>query len=88
MSRSIRERQDIGRATDTIESLDQHIAALEAEFEAKAAELQGAGDASAEVLETLSIKPKKADIAMQLVALAWTPHWRDAQGMLTPAFGS
>jgi hypothetical protein len=88
VSRSMREQQDVGRAKDTIESLDQQIAALEAEFEAKAAELQGAGDASAEVLETLSIKPKKADIAVQLVALAWTPHWRDAQGMLTPAFGS
>jgi len=88
VSRSMREQQDIGRAKDTVESVDQQIAALEAEFEAKAAELQAAGEPSAEPLETLSIKPKKADIAVQLVALAWTPHWRDAQGMLTPAFGS
>jgi hypothetical protein len=87
-SRSMREQQDVGRAQDTIESIDQQIAALNAEFEAKVAELQGAGDPTAEPLETLSIKPKKADIAVQLVALAWTPHWRDAQGNLTQAYGS
>jgi hypothetical protein len=87
-SRSMREQQDVGRAQETIESIDQQIAAVNAEFEAKAAELQGAGDPTAEPLETLSIKPKKADIAVQLVALAWTPHWRDAQGNLTPAYGS
>jgi hypothetical protein len=85
-SRSMREQQDIGRAQDTIESLDQQLTALNAEFEAKVAELQTAGDPLAEPLETLAIKPKKADIAVQLVALAWTPHWRDAQGNLTPAF--
>jgi len=84
----MREQQDVGRAQETIESIDQQIAAVNAEFEAKAAELQGAGDPTAEPLETLSIKPKKAAIAVQLVALAWTPHWRDAQGNLTPAYGS
>jgi peptidoglycan hydrolase CwlO-like protein len=82
----MREQQDIGRAQDTIESLDQQLTALNAEFEAKAAELQSAGDPLAEPVETLAIKPKKADIAVQLVALAWTPPWRDAQGNLTPAF--
>ena len=86
VSRSMREQQDVGRAQDTIESLDQQLAALNAEFEAKIAELQGVGDPTVEPLETLTIKPKKADIAVQLVALAWTPHWRDAQGNLTPAY--
>ena len=87
-SRSMREQQDVGRAQDTIESLDAQLAALNAEFEARAAELQTAGDPLAEPLETLAIKPKKADIAIQIVALAWTPHWRDAQGNLTPAYRS
>jgi len=86
-SRSMREQQDVGRAQDTIESLDQQLAALNAEFEAKVAELQALGDATAEPLETLTIKPRKADITVQLVALAWVPHWRDAQGNLTPALG-
>jgi hypothetical protein len=85
-SRSMREQQDVGRAQETIESIDLQIVALNAEFEAKVAELQSAVDPTAELLETLSIKPKKADIAVQLVGLAWTPHWRVAQGMLTAAW--
>jgi hypothetical protein len=31
------------------------------------------------------IRPKKTDITIQLVALAWMPHWKDAQGALTVA---
>jgi hypothetical protein len=85
-SRSLREQQDVGRAQETIESIDQQIADLNAEFEAKVAELQGTGDPTGEPLEALSIKPKKADIAVRLVALAWTPHWRDPQGNLSPAY--
>lgn len=84
VSRTMREQQDIGRAADTVEALDQQLAALDAEFQAKAAELQASADPSAEALEPLTIKPKKADIGVQLVALAWVPHWRDAQGLLTP----
>jgi hypothetical protein len=80
----MREQQDIGRAADTVEALDQQMAALDAEFQAKAAELQASADPSAEALEPLTIKPKKADIGVQLVALAWVPYWRDAQGLLTP----
>jgi len=86
VSRTMREQQDIGRAADTVEALDQQLAALDAEFQAKAAELQASADPSAEALEPLTIKPKKADIGVQLVALAWVPHWRDAQGLLTPVW--
>jgi len=37
-------------------------------------------------LETLALKPTKQDIAIRLVALAWAPHRRDAQGALVPAW--
>jgi hypothetical protein len=39
-----------------------------------------------EKLETISIKPTKSNIAVKLVALAWTPQWRDAKGTVTPAW--
>jgi hypothetical protein len=35
---------------------------------------------------TLSIRPKKADIVVQLVALSWAPYWRDEQGNLEQAW--
>jgi hypothetical protein len=34
----------------------------------------------------ITIKPTKANIAVKLVALAWTPHWRDQKAVLTPAW--
>ena len=43
-------------------------------------------DPSTERLETVSCKPKKKDINLKVVALAWTPHWQDERGDLTEAY--
>jgi hypothetical protein len=43
-------------------------------------------DPLTEKLELLTIKPAKARIAVKLVALAWTPHWRAAEAALVPAW--
>jgi hypothetical protein len=86
VSRSMKESQDIGRAADNVEALQQQLADLNAEIEAQVAELQSSADPLKEELETITIKPKKANINVQLCALVWTPYWRDAQGALTPAW--
>jgi hypothetical protein len=46
----------------------------------------GADGAAAEQLESVLIRPKKADIDVTLVTLAFAPDWHDAGGTLTPAF--
>jgi len=38
--------------------------------------LAAATDLLNKKLETISIKPAKSNIAVKLVTLAWTPHWR------------
>jgi hypothetical protein len=86
VSRSMKESQDIGRAEDNVEAWQQKLADLNADFEAQAAELQSSADPLKEELETITIKPKKANINVQLCALVWSPYWRDAQGALTPAW--
>jgi len=48
--------------------------------------LQSRADPLKEELETITIKPKKTDISVQLCALVWAPYWSDAQGTLTPAW--
>ena len=48
--------------------------------------LAAATDPINEKLETVSLKPTKANIAVKLVALAWTPHWRDGTGALLSAW--
>jgi hypothetical protein len=85
-SRAAKEQQDIERAGDTVEALQKRLADLEAEFKRELEALDDASNAQTEILDTLSLKPKKSNISVQLLALAWVPHWRDAQGTLTPAW--
>ncbi|HJU06386.1 MAG TPA: hypothetical protein VJ692_14665 [Nitrospiraceae bacterium] len=57
----------------------------EARFKSDVAAIEAAGDLT-ETLETVSLKPTKSNIAVKLVALAWTPYWQDAAGKATPAW--
>ena len=41
--------------------------------------------AAAEELETVPLKPKKSDITVRTVALAWAPYWMQGEQQ-TPAF--
>jgi hypothetical protein len=86
VGRSMKEGQDVGRAKENVEALRQQLTDLNAEFEAEAARLETRIDPQVEQLETVTIRPKKTNISVQLVALAWAPFWQDAQGTLTPAW--
>jgi hypothetical protein len=85
-SRAAKEQQDIERAGDTVEALQKRLADLEAEFKRELEVLEAASDAQSEALDMLTLRPKKSNISVQLLALAWTPHWRDHQGTLTAAW--
>jgi len=76
-SRTIKETRDIGLAEESVEVLRTQRAALEAEVQNALAELVGKFDPATEVLETLSVKPRKADVEVRRVVLAWVP---DASG--------
>jgi hypothetical protein len=86
VSRSARAGQDVDRAKETVASVQQQLADLEVEFQTETDALSGKAGAMAEQLTTLSIKPKKADIQVRLVALAWAPYWRDERGANTQAW--
>jgi hypothetical protein len=66
--------------------LQGRLAELEAELQAETQALEARIDAQSEALETISIKPKKTNISVQLVALAWAPFWRDESGSVTSAW--
>ncbi|BFU92379.1 MAG: ATP-binding protein [Nitrospira sp.] len=84
--RVMKESQDVGVADENVAALQQQLADLEAQFKSESEAVASATDPLNEKLETISIKPTKANIAVKLVTLAWTPHWRDASGGLTPAW--
>jgi hypothetical protein len=84
--RTMKEQSDVGRAKETVAAIDQQIAELDARFQAESAELTSRLDTLTEPLDTISIKPKKTNISVRLVTLAWAPHWQNAAGRLTPAW--
>ena len=84
--RVMKESQDVGRAEETVAALQQQLAELEAQFKSESDALAAATEPLNEKLEAISVKPTKANIAVKLVALAWTPHWRDRAGVLAPAW--
>ncbi|MCC6188105.1 MAG: ATP-binding protein [Anaerolineales bacterium] len=86
VSRAAKEQHDIERAGKTVEALKARLAELEADFKREVEAVEAAADAPNEPLDTLAIRPKKTNIAVQALALAWMPKWRDAQGTVTPAW--
>ena len=86
VSRSIDESKDVARAGDTVASVQKQIADLQNEFDTETASLETRIDPSTESLVTISIKPNKSNILVQLVSLVWMPHWQDPQGNTTPAW--
>ena len=83
--RVAQQRDDVKRAEENVTLLQSQLAELQASFAQDAAGV-GAGGAATEQLESVLIRPKKADIDVTLVTLAFAPHWQDAGGGITPAY--
>jgi hypothetical protein len=74
-SRIGRESQDVDRAEESAEQIEQRLADLNKECEAAVAGLDTTLDAQAISLRAVSLAPRKTDIAVGKVLLLWTP-WR------------
>jgi hypothetical protein len=85
VGRSMKESQDVDRAEENVAALTQKLSDLEAEFQAETAALERSLDPQTEQLETVSLKPTKANIAVKLVTLAWAPYWHQ-DGEVKPAW--
>lgn len=72
-SRSYKEAADVQRAEETVAALQQQLNELEARLKAEIDAAAGAVNPLGDALETVTIKPKRAGIAVQAVGLAWTP---------------
>jgi hypothetical protein len=86
VGRAAREKEDISRALEDVEALRQELAQLEDEFQEATERLQDTYDPDRFDLKDLNIRPRKSDISVKTLVLAWTP-WRDAgQGDAQPVF--
>jgi hypothetical protein len=83
VGRSAREAQDVARAEAQVQALRAQLADLQAELDAEIARLGERLDPEAEPLEALVVKPRKVDIEIKLLALAWAPAGTGADGAET-----
>ncbi len=84
--RILKEGQDVGRAQENVQALQQQLAELEAQVAGESEALKTAVDPLTEELEALEVKPKKTDISVRVLSLGWAPHWRDERGGIKPAY--
>ncbi len=72
-TRAAKQAGDVGRAKETVASLEAQRAELQAEIDEQANQLAGANDPLTAPLETVVVKPKKTGVSVKLIALAWVP---------------
>jgi hypothetical protein len=78
--RTMQQHGDIGQAEETVEALREKFANLEAEFKAETDKLEDSARPESLALESCELKPRKSDITVDKVVLAWTPWIVDADG--------
>jgi len=71
VGRTMKEAQDVKRAGETVQELQAQLADLEQQVQAEMQAVAAKYDTGALALQTVSLKPKKTQITVQLVALAW-----------------
>jgi hypothetical protein len=81
-----RESQDVARAEESIEVLQQRLEDTKREVDAEVARLETTLDATTVSLRTVDVPARKADIAVGEVALVWTPWRKGADGFPAPAY--
>ncbi|MGH0032173.1 MAG: helicase HerA domain-containing protein [Myxococcota bacterium] len=86
VGRARREKGDISRAEEKVETLRERLEALEAEFQEDLAELEAGPSAEELELDEVRVAPRKSDLDVEPVQLVWTPWQVAVDGTAEPLF--
>jgi len=84
--RVFNEKDDVDRAEAGLEELQRERAALQATMEAEVAELTASLDPAVVELERIDVAPRKTDITVKALRLAWEPWRRDEDSVEVSAW--
>ncbi|MEM8681219.1 MAG: ATP-binding protein, partial [Planctomycetota bacterium] len=80
MDRANKQQEDVHRAEANVEAYEAQLEDLQQELKDEVSELKAKYDVASLELEEVLLKPRRTDIDIRLVALAWAPFGRDAAG--------
>ncbi len=86
VGRSRKQADDVHRAEEDVIAYTERFEELQREIEEEIAEIEQRYDSDSLELEELLLKPRKTDIDIRHMALAWVPFGRDAAGSKVPLF--
>jgi chromosome segregation ATPase len=80
------ESQDVARAEESLEVLQQRFADTRREVDAEVSRLETTLDPTTITLRAVEVPARKSDIAVGEVALVWAPWRKGADGLPAPAY--
>ncbi len=86
VGRIAKEKHDVEQAEEQLMILNQQMEDLNTELEAEVDALEARFEQDLEELGTLALKPRKTDIDIRVMALAWVPYRETDDGELEPAW--
>jgi hypothetical protein len=86
VGRTIKEQQDVEHATETVQAVSDQLNNLNQQFASEMTTLEGKFDPLQVPLKEVVVTPKKTNIAVPLLALAWAPYFRAPDGREVPAW--
>ena len=61
---------------ETVAALQRETQELEQELRSQVSDITARWEEATTKFEPLAIRPKRNDVRVDLLALAWTPHWQ------------
>jgi hypothetical protein len=86
VGQTMKESGDVTRAQETLASINEEALRLDSEFVKESRRLEQSFDPLKGALQTVTIKPKKANVVPKLLALVWAPHWSTPGSPPSPAW--
>jgi hypothetical protein len=85
-SKIAKERADVGHAQESADVVQRQIDELESELSTEVERLRESFDESQLAIQEQPVAPRKSDMVIDKVVLAWTPWLINARGQSQPAF--
>ncbi len=71
---------------EDLQELEQDLVDMQRELEDKIAEVNEKWDGATKAINIKAVKPRKADVVVDAVVLAWYPYWVDDRGQRMSAY--